>query len=241
MSSIKLLQLNIEKDKHLDKIEPFLQGQDISVACFEEVPETLVNPLAEAMRAPHFSFFPTLRSKGIPEGLMIASTHPLKDIKSYHYAGDPVLHDHIKGSAYPEVGTFMRAALFATVAAPSASFRIGATHFTWTPDGSVTDEQRKHLEQLFAALSEEPEFILCGDFNAPRGGETWERIAARYRDTIPQEITSSLDGSLHRAGELPYVVDGIFSTPHYSVTNVERHCGISDHCGFTAMVGRESV
>jgi endonuclease/exonuclease/phosphatase family metal-dependent hydrolase len=84
-------------------------------------------------------------------------------------------------------------------------------------------------------LSGLPDFILTGDFNAPRGRATWDTLAAKYKDNIPARYTSSIDPS-HRAGESPYVVDGIFTTPEYEARNVELHEGISDHKAVTATV-----
>ena len=76
---------------------------------------------------------------------------------------------------------------------------------------------------------------ICGDFNAPRGRPTWDAIAAKYKDNIPEHYKSSID-AMHRAGALPYLVDGIFTTPGYRADNVELHEGISDHKAITATI-----
>ena len=43
---------------------------------------------------------------------------------------------------------------------------------------------------------------------------------------------------LHRAGPLQLVVDGMFSTDDYSVSEVALHQGVSDHCAITALVSK---
>ena len=55
------------------------------------------------------------------------------------------------------------------------------THFTWTPNAEVNEMQRQDLPTLFASLDRVPEFILCGDFNAPRGKEIFDTIATVYK------------------------------------------------------------
>ncbi len=83
-------------------------------------------------------------------------------------------------------------------------------------------------------LDAEEGFVLCGDFNAPRGGEIFSELAARYRDNIPAQYTTSIDASLHRAGDLQLMVDGIFTTPEYQASSVLLHSGVSDHYAVTA-------
>jgi len=92
---------------------------------------------------------------------------------------------------------------------------------------------------LCAVLETLGDFVLAGDFNAPRGKEIFSLLAERYTDNIPQKYTSSIDGTLHKAGPLPYMIDGIFSTPLYEVVDVEMVCGVSDHCAFKAFVTKK--
>ena len=90
------------------------------------------------------------------------------------------------------------------------------------------------MKALLAHLNGTGEFVLCGDFNAPRGGEMFAELSSRYTDNVPASYLSSLDPKLHRAGNLERMVDGIFTTPTYLVSDVEMYSGISDHCAFTA-------
>jgi hypothetical protein len=57
-------------------------------------------------------------------------------------------------------------------------------------------------------------------------------------DHLPANVTSTLDPQFHRAKGLEYVVDTIFSTPEYEVTEVRVLNGISDHKGIVARVER---
>jgi endonuclease/exonuclease/phosphatase family metal-dependent hydrolase len=116
------------------------------------------------------------------------------------------------------------------------TFRVATTHFTWTPDGSADDYQRADVKKLLAILGGMGEFVLTGDFNAPRGGEIFGTLAEKYKDNVPSHYTTSIDGALHRAGPLELMVDGIFSTPGYAVSDVELVAGVSDHKAIVATV-----
>ena len=78
--------------------------------------------------------------------------------------------------------------------------------------------------------------VFCGDFNAPRGRETWLIIASKLKDNIPQDITTTIDGHLHRAGDLQIVVDGLFTSKNYKASDVRVISGISDHCAIVANI-----
>ena len=118
-------------------------------------------------------------------------------------------------------------------------FRIGTTHFTWTPDAAPNQLQREDTTALLNTMKLVGHIVLMGDFNAPRGGEIFSIFANNFKDNVPVQYTSSIDGALHRAGELPHMVDGIFSTEEYIVSNVRMVCGISDHCGLFGMITKQ--
>jgi endonuclease/exonuclease/phosphatase family metal-dependent hydrolase len=124
----------------------------------------------------------------------------------------------------------------ALLVATFGEYCIATTHLTWTPNAQANIEQEMSIERLILTAAKHPELILCGDFNAPRGRDSFATLAAHYTDNIPSEITTSIDGSLHRAGALELMVDGIFSTPGYEVSDVYLFTGISDHCALLATI-----
>lgn len=252
MKELQLLQLNVEQSKHTERIIPFLKTNTPDVLCLQEVTELDVEALCTAAGTPFSHIEPILLRDGKQEGLLLASRYPLRNLKSYCYAGTGKVLEHIKGSPLPKDGEFSRIALFGTITVDGTDMRIGVTHFTWTPRGEASDAQRDSMRKLLAALKEEAGFVLCGDFNAPRKnpdgtpGEIFLLLSSTYMDNIPSHYETSIDVTLHRSGHLPEehmdkkMVDGIFSTPDYAVTNVERVCGLSDHCGFTAIVSKNN-
>ena len=63
-------------------------------------------------------------------------------------------------------------------------------------------------------------------------------MSDRFKDNIPLRYTTSIDPNLHRAGALELMVDGLFSTPGYVVSDVALHSGVSDHCAITCAISR---
>jgi endonuclease/exonuclease/phosphatase family metal-dependent hydrolase len=99
-------------------------------------------------------------------------------------------------------------------------------------------------------LETQGEFVLTGDFNAPRmhkgnPGEIFSAIASRYTDNIPVHYETSIDASLHRNGKtrpLDFVdkmVDGLFTTPVYTAHDVGLHFGVSDHAAVSAIISKD--
>ncbi len=78
--------------------------------------------------------------------------------------------------------------------------------------------------------------MLCGDFNAPRGGPVFDKLADHLADNIPPAATTTIDPNLHRSGALELVVDGLFTSPHFTASDVALHPGLSDHQGVTATI-----
>jgi len=128
------------------------------------------------------------------------------------------------------------------LSASLGDFRIAVTHLNVTPFGSSTPYQRESAGKLIALAqaqaSEAGGLLLTGDFNAPRGGATFDLIAEHFIDGVPAHYTSSIDGSLHRAGEIPFMVDGLFHTPGYRLENARLSTGVSDHCALSCRLSR---
>ncbi len=117
-------------------------------------------------------------------------------------------------------------------------FRIINTHFTWSADGQATDLQRQHFPKMLNMLGDYDGFVLCGDFNAPRGREIWTSLAEKFTDNVSASIDSTIDPHLHKVNGLHIVVDGVFSTSQYVVTDLVLHSGISDHQAIVCQVSK---
>ena len=242
-ASIKLISLNTERSKHLGMVLSFLEKQKPDVVCVQEILENDVARFAAVLGGAEYVFAPVLRhmdTQGTPlvgEAIFSRLRAVRKDVQYYVGSADDI-PEHIPSQG-TEQGHAMNCALVTLVAEKEGGlFTIRTTHCTWSPDGEPTMAQRINMKALLGILKLREEFVLTGDFNAPRGGEIFSMLANTYKDNVPASYTTSIDGTLHRAGPLNLMVDGLFSTPQYSVSNVEMVCGLSDHCALVAEVSR---
>lgn len=245
MARISCVSLNIERDRHLDLIVPFLSEREPDVVCMQEICEKDVERIAEILAA-DYVFTPTRRHPqdnftGL-EGECIFSRLPIRSRSQVYYVGDA---SHIPDQTLPHKAD-NRAVTSIDLELDDDVFRIATTHFTWTPQLTPSKAQRVDIEALLTVLQGMGEFILFGDFNAPRGGEIFDRLAAQYTDAIPPQYVMSLDADLHRAGREKLaadarevgiqgqMVDGVFTTPHYEAHEVQLINGVSDHLAIVA-------
>ncbi|MDO8576091.1 MAG: endonuclease/exonuclease/phosphatase family protein [bacterium] len=241
-ASLKLVCLNIEKDRHLDRVVPFLSEQMPDVFCAQEVYESSIPAIAEALPGSEHVYVPmTRRPKESPpqmQGVAIFSRFPVRARDVHYYVGVP---GQVPDSDDNDPATYNannRPLVTCDVEKDGTTFRVCTTHFTWTPDGEPTDEQRNDMRALLKILEPVNDLILCGDFNVSRGGELFGRLAERYKGNVPPQYTTSIDGDLHRRGQLNRMVDSIFSTPNYVVSGVEMVSGVSDHQALVATISR---
>ena len=243
---IKLISLNVEVSQHLDRVLPFLRREMPDVAAIQELNELDVPRFREALGGAPCLFVPMGRHvrKGTAAviGIGIFSRLPVKKQDVRYYEGTPGSLQDSDLDKPETYNLFNRAVAICDVEKEGTEFRIANTHFTWSSQGQATDLQREKMRALLAILETQGDFVLVGDFNAPRGGEIFGMLAARYKDNIPPHYRTSLDISLHRAGKTQpeelsdKMVDGIFSTPGYAVSDVEMVPGLSDHCALRATV-----
>jgi endonuclease/exonuclease/phosphatase family metal-dependent hydrolase len=238
---IKLLNLNIEGDLHLDTVIPLLQTEKPEVICLQEVFEKdlLLLEKTLGMKA---NFLATLRTlsknkyRVSPRGNTGLAIFTNLKLKSVNYK----FYQKSRGSIPPllmpgKPNSPDRGLVIINVEKQNQNFQIAATHFNWSKKGESTKTQLKSLNRMLP-LIDLNNIILCGDFNAPRGRKTWEIIASKLKDNIPSEVTTTLDGNIHRAGDLQLVVDGLFTSKNYRTSDVRVISGVSDHCAIVANI-----
>lgn len=252
MPLLKLVSLNIERAKHFDRVLPFLAKEKPDVVCLQEVREPDIDKLKESIGASEHIFAPMTRhpSDGNPAvvGTCILSLVPVREGRVQYYHGDP--HSIPEGTDRPEswaddaaIAAGVNCALSSVdVEKEGTAFRIATTHFLWSRKGRFSEYQREDMKKLLKLLDAEGEFVLTGDLNAPRGGEIFKMLADQYTDNVPPYIKTSLDVEFHRAGKTrPHeladkMVDGLFSTPRYTVSDCRMVSGLSDHCALVANI-----
>lgn len=237
---VRLISLNVERSKHMTRVEPFLRLHQPDIVCLQELSRDDTPRLQEAGGLQHCHYVPMAVHPldQQPFGVAILSRHPFASTDVVTYGGtgngDLVL-DRTTPESRLESCRYVVAR--ATILFDGNSFTVATTHFPWTPDGQERGFQGEAVAQLMKGLGS-GEIILTGDFNAPRGGPIFAEFARHWRDSIPAEITTSLDPTLHRAGPLDLMVDGLFTSPHYRADEVRLLGGLSDHKAVVARMAK---
>ena len=241
---MKLISLNIEGDNHLNDVFTFLQREKPDIVCLQEVFLADFPSFEEKleMRGYHLSLMTVLSQNEVrlsqkgEFGIAILSRFPLNNVSIRYYAKYAGELPVYSGGA----NVMNRAVLIADVEKDGEFFTIATTHFTWTPNGTVTELQLDDLDSLREILKLIGQFVLCGDFNAPRGKQVFDALAQEYVDNIPSSVTTTMDNKLHRNHNLdPLVVDGLFTTTNYSAKNTKVVCGVSDHCAIVSEITKQ--
>lgn len=239
-----LAQVNIEGDNHVSRVISLIREKEYDTVCMQEVFEADVKRIEEETGM-HMYFapaiviprdYPALRMSG--RGLMgvgIMTRNMPTRTETIVYAKPPGTDHSIPvwdGQMHGGDNAY-RVAAIVEVSLGDSVYKIVTTHFTWSAGGRATAVQHAHMDRLLATLAPEEELVLCGDFNAPRGGELWSRLASHFTDNMPPHIHTTIDPTLHKASQegitLELVVDGIFTTPRYTAKSVTAISGISDH------------
>jgi endonuclease/exonuclease/phosphatase family metal-dependent hydrolase len=228
---LKLISLNIEGNRHIEKVILFLKKENADVVCLQEVFIDGFESIKGELKTKG-KFFPLTNNtdpskkcqigNGL-KGMAIFTKLPNSGMNFKLYKGEGKTPEQ----AHANSGD--RGIAYAEFEKDDKNFTIGTTHFTWTADSEANDEQRKNFSKLMHIVKAFPHFILCGDFNAPRGKEIFSKFTKFFVDNIPPEVNTTLDPKHHRAPHLRYVVDSIFSTSPYEVSNVRIVDDISDH------------
>lgn len=240
---LKLLHLNIERHKHFARFIPFINAYQPHVVALQEVHENDIPYLQHNLSLKHVAYAPmyshNMDGPFHVMGTLLGSALPLEDVQEYPYFGPGNGRDQV---TVPQdtPGALVRFSLnAATVRHQGHAYRIATTHFPWADGGGTNQNQQIAIPTMMDILKTKfPNVILTGDFNAPRGKQVFGIIAKAYRDNVPAHYTNSMDKDLHRAGHKlgDYMVDGLFTTPHYKAEDVLLHKGISDHMGITATI-----
>ena len=244
--SIKLISLNIERDKHLERIIPFIQSEKPDVLCLQEVCQKDLVHFQKLMGSQyHFSPSGIHSVDGATnvEGEAVFSRLPGTQWFTEQYAGPLELKEHNDEMSTHEKKEFLKRTITGCeIRSGTSLYRIATTHFTWTPDGQADNYQREDVRRMLDTLLPFGELILCGDFNAPRGGEIFAFINNHYHDAIPAKYHTSIDIPLHRMGKerakqlAERMVDGLFVTHGYRASGVRFESGISDHFAIIAKI-----
>lgn len=248
---MKIISLNIEKDLHNEVVLRFLKNENPDIVCLQEfLEENLelykrelgMDAMYQTCRREISNHYP--KHIGKKQGIVIFAKNII-DKGYYFYVGK---EEYTTKPFNLETFQTSEALIWTDIKSPEGKvFRIVTMHLPVTSDGSSTAKQLDELGNALTKLDQLGEFILCGDMNAPRIHETFQRITKKYKDNIPSHYETSLDINLHRVGEDKfitedmdhYVVDGLFTTPRYKASNVRLVDGLSDHMAIVGDIEME--
>lgn len=237
MTRLSFISLNIEMHKHLDRVRGLLNTRKPDVYCLQEVFASDAQAMADDLGYDHV-YAPMSHNMQVPGetlGIAIFARGALRDVVRDYYVHTQTTLPHEQ-----QDDNHARCFLHAMYIKDGVAFHIGTTHFPRSPYGDPDDRQRRIFKDFLPILEKQDDIMFAGDFNAPRGTEIFDAIATRFTDNIPTRYTTSIDGNLHRAGPLPYMIDGLFTTPQYTVTHAELVDGVSDHMAIVAEIEKNA-
>lgn len=241
---MKLISLNIEGDKHLDKIILFLEKEKADVFCFSEIFEEDIKNIRPLINIPYIFAHECYRPSMIKDGgdlktfgIAIFSKN-ITWSDTFFVIGDPNLIPKFQRSAdlKEKPHELYVPAIIAKIQFSKKEYFITNTHLTVTEQGESTNYSFEQAIKLIDYLKKYKEMIICGDFNSPRGGGVFDYFCKFYKDNIPKKYKTSLDQNLHRVKNLEFMVDVFFSTKNYRIRNVKLIDGVSDHMAIVAEI-----
>lgn len=237
---IKILNLNIEGDKHLSQVIRLVERENPDIVCLQEVFEEDFHMLHRRFGMQGI-FMPTvwIDSAGLPGfgkngpfGVALFSRLPGKFSGDYYFKR--------RGSELPRYKGKPNAGHRCLVWQKTGNgLTVATTHFTWSKNGQTTEKQRRELRMLMKLLANKVKVdVLCGDFNAPRGKKIWGLLAEKFIDNIPPEAKTTLEPNLHYSHGVKLVVDGFFTKPNgkSTVKSLQLIGGVSDHLAVSAIM-----
>lgn len=246
---MRIVSVNIEGDRHLDTVLPFVVNEAPAALCLQEVFQSDLSLFPDY---PHRAFLPTTKRQRFTSaesgvfGIGVLARSPFSQVTTQYLREYPEPLPGFDDSSVDSIYATYRYGIISVHLTEPVNLRIVTTHFTWTPDGMANDRQRQDLHALKAILHTLGEHVLIGDFNIPRGkNELYPLLAEGYTDCIRTEYDGSIDVARHRlkgtryASELETnMVDYLFTTPSYRAHTVHLVDGVSDHKAIVADVSR---
>lgn len=249
LSNLKLISLNFERSRHLERNIPFLRKEQPDILCGQEVFEGDIERISSDLDMPFRVWLrdtligegKNVPGKGGYSGIVLFSRYPLSRVgyEYYHVPESGITEEKTAETCYE---TNANGIVWASIEVDGREYAFVNTHFTWSVADCPNDAQRVSFVALRNLLEKLGPNILSGDLNAPRGRGMWEEFVSFYgQDNIPKEITTTIDQELHRKKGLQLVVDGIFAQAPYAVNDIRVVPGMSDHQAIVASVSYQEI
>lgn len=246
---MKLISINIECNKHTDTVLGLIKKEKAEVVCFQELLAEEFEFYKKELALPGvfqpWGYFnsPTCQELiGRKQGVAIFAKDILESGSIFYAGKEENIFKSFAEYAGNEELQKNKALIWANTKNDKGEiFKFITTQLPVTKEGEVTPYQLEVIDSMLSKLNNLGEFVLCGDMNAPRGHESFRRIAEKYKDNIPEGYKTSIDQNLHRVKGIQFMVDGLFTTPAYKALEVKLVDGISDHMAVVALINKISI
>lgn len=227
---LKILHLNIERDKHVDSVYELLKTRNPDVACFQEIFMEEAERISKSFGY-EFAFAPLVIIKEEDKlkelGSAIFSKAPIIDIKKYRYDDNkteitPVrtleeISSDKNGERPKDRFLYHSTLLSVKIKGDNdKNITISTTHFPVTDHSNkgLDDHEardlykiteititRNYLDRLIPFMrSIGQPVIFTADLNNPRGEYIYDTIAHELVDIVPSSIDNTIDSKMHYAG-----------------------------------------
>jgi exonuclease III len=244
---MKLISLNIEVNKNYDTVLNFLKKEKADVVCLQEILEIDFNRFEKELnlegiykpfKYSNSSYYQDVIGKR--HGIAIFAKNIISHGYNFYEGKEENALKSFEEYLSKESNDKNSVLLWSDIKNDKGElFKFITTHLPKTHEGVSSPYQLEVLSALLKFLDPIPEFILCGDMNAPRGNETFRRLAEKYKDNIPLEYQTSIDQKLHKVKGIKFMVDCLFTTPQYKALNVKLVDGVSDHMAIVALIEKD--
>ncbi len=241
---MKFISINIEGNKHFERILPFVMAEKPDVLALQEIFECDLEMIKEASGLKNCFFYPQaniinpndhLPLRG-PWGVAVFAKEIVSHEAFYYFGhenGVLATFDNDHPSLTDRVALVVKARV------AGRDFQVATVHFTWSGGPMVNEGQKRDYVLLKEFLNKFDDLIICGDLNTQRGAEIWDDLAKKYTDNIPLNIDTTIDKNLHKSGkDIRLIVDALFTTPHYSAGEVRVVSNTSDHMAVVGEIER---
>lgn len=247
MATLRIMSLNVERLKHARETLSFISSYNPDVLCVQELPKHRIEELRSAYPFQYdfaeMGCHPADHAGEAAQtvGAATLSRFPMRSEFVYYYGS----RQRALAQSKPERLLQNLVLIRSTVMKCGEFFPVLNTHFLWSDKGEATDAQRVAMRNLLYALGLSGEFVLCGDLNAPRGGEIFTMLLeGGYVDAIPHCYKTSVDLNLHRHAKMrreelaDKMVDVLITHGKYRARDVRLQFGVSDHAAILAQIER---
>lgn len=251
-----VLQLNIERSRHVEVVTKLLQKKKPDIVCFQEAMLTDIKKMAADLGY-QFVFAPMIilnnGKTADQEGPAILSKLPIKSWKEYRYDRfrlkeiPAYTEEEIasKNGKRPKIKIMYKILTISVLNNDGQEITIATTHFPVADHGSpgLNDHELRDTDSLRAIILSsnylddfisilktlKNPLILTGDLNNTRGEYVYDRISQELIDIIPSAVVSTLDPKLHRVRNLELAVDAFMVSHNFATVDFKVIEGVSDH------------